>query len=375
MSNDLLHADGLGENVVCTDGIIFLGVWDENVLHSNVKGSVLSDDLNKTVAILPYDTEVMEQICSLSIVREEAVYNVEKLDIPEQNNFEKIISADQKYKDTIFRRLFKEKPEALSLYNALNDTKYADPNELEIVTLENAIYMNVKNDLAFLLDSTLNMYEHQSTYAPNMPLRSLIYVASEYQKLIDNRSMHSERPLKLPTPKFVVFYNGMEKRPEKEILKLSDLFQIPSNNPQLELQVLVLNINNGYNEELKAQCKTLREYMLYIDKVRCFRTEKKLSLEEAVNQAITECLKEGVLTDFLNKNRREIVGISIFEYDEERELELLKKDQFEYGMERGREQGIQFALISLVKKGIITIADAAKDADLSPEEFKQLLSQ
>ena len=103
MSNDLLLVDELGENDVCTDGIIFLGVWDENVLHSNVKGSVLSDDLNKTVAILPYDTEVMEQICSLSIVREEAVYNVEKLYIPEQNNFEKIISADQKYKDTIFR--------------------------------------------------------------------------------------------------------------------------------------------------------------------------------------------------------------------------------------------------------------------------------
>ena len=339
MSNNLLHADRLGENDVCTEGIIFLGVWDENVLHSNVKGSVLSDDLNKTVAILPYDTEVMEQICSLSIVREEAVYNVEKSDIPEKNNFEKLISADQKYKDTIFRRLFKEKSEALSLYNALNDTKYADPNELEIVTLENAIYMNVKNDLAFLLDSTLNMYEHQSTYAP----------------------------------KFVVFYNGMEKRPEKEILKLSDLYEISSDTPQLELQVLVLNINNGYNEELKAQCKTLREYMLYIDKVRCFRTEKKLSLEEAVNQAITECLKEGVLTDFLNKNRREIVGISIFEYDEERELELLKKDQFEYGMEKGMERGIRFTLIGLVQDGLLTVHEAAKRAKMSLEEFEKLL--
>ena len=97
MSNDLLLVDELGENDVCTDGIIFLGVWDENVLHSNVKGSVLSDDLNKTVAILPYDTEVMGQICPLSIVREEAVYNVEKSDIPEKNNFEKLISADPKY--------------------------------------------------------------------------------------------------------------------------------------------------------------------------------------------------------------------------------------------------------------------------------------
>ena len=373
MSNDLLHADGLGENDVCTDVIIILGVWDENVLHSNVKGSVLSDDLNKTVAILPYDTEVMGQICSLSIVREEAVYNVEKLDIPEQNNFEKIISADQKYKDTIFRRLFKEKSEALSLYNALNDTKYADPNELEIVTLENAIYMNVKNDLAFLLDSTLNMYEHQSTYAPNMPLRNLIYVTSEYQKLVDKHSLFSERPIKIPTPRFVVFYNGMETRPEREILKLSDLYEVPSANPELELQVLVLNINDGYNEELKAQCKTLREYMIYVDKVRYYQNQKKLSLKKAVDKAIQECLKEGILTEFLRKNRSEIVGISIFEYDEE----LLKKDQFEYGMEcgikQGIERGIQFALIGLVKKGVLTITDAAEEANMSTDDFEKLL--
>lgn len=169
----------------------------------------------------------------------------------------------------------------------------------------------------------------------------------------------------------------MEKRPEKEILKLSDLYEISSDTPQLELQVLVLNINNGYNEELKAQCKTLREYMLYIDKVRCFRTEKKLSLEEAVNQAITECLKEGVLTDFLNKNRREIVGISIFEYDEERELELLKKDQFEYGLEKGMERGmlhgIQFTLVGLVQDGLLPVSEAAKRAEMSLEEFEKLL--
>ena len=363
MSNDLLLADIVGKKDACVCGIFLLGIWDGNMFPQRKHNK----DFSKQE------------------VREESAYYHEKSDFSKHENNPNSVSVDKKYKDTVFRMIFKEKPEALSLYNALNDTHYTDCNKLEIVTLENAIYMNVKNDLAFLLDSTLNMYEHQSTYAVNMPLRSLIYVASEYQKLIDNRSMHSERPLKLPTPKFVVFYNGKKKRPEREILKLSDLYEIPSDNPQLELQVLVLNINQGCNEDLKKKCKTLHEYMLYIDKIRYYRNRKKMSLEEAVNKSITECLKEDILTDFLNKNRREIVGLSIFEYDEEKELELLKKDQFEYGMEkgiekgmakgmeRGREQGIHFTLIGLVKDGLLSIHEAAKRADMSENDFETLM--
>lgn len=187
------------------------------------------------------------------------------------------------------------------------------------------------------------MYEHQSTYAPNMPLRSLIYVASEYQKLINHKSLDSDRPIRIPTPKFVVFYNGKEKRPEQEILKLSDLYETKPSDPELELKVLVLNINKGYNEALKSDCKTLQEYMLYVDKVRRYTRTIPWNLEEAVNKAINECLKENILTDFLMKNRREIVGLSIFEYDEE----LFKKDQFEYGM----EQGISKIILSCLNAG------------------------
>ena len=351
MSNDLLLADSVGKKVARMSGIFLLGVWDGNKLPQK-----------KHIEDFPNHE-----------VREESAYYHENSDFSKQQNNPNSVSVDKKYKDTVFRMLFKEKPQALSLYNALNNTHYTDSDKLEIVTLENAIYMNVKNDLAFLLDSTLNMYEHQSTYAPNIPLRSLIYVASEYQKLIDNRSMHSERPLKLPTPKFIVFYNGKKKRPEREILKLSDLYEIPSTNPQLELQVLVQNINKGYNEELKKQCKTLHEYMLYIDKVRYYRNQKNMSLEEAVNQSISECLKEGILTDFLNKNRRELVGLSIFEYDEEKELELLKKDPFEYGVECGMAQGIHFTLIGLVQDGLLSIHEAAKRADMSENDFETLM--
>ena len=207
-------------------------------------------------------------------------------------------TPNRKYKDTMVRLLFKEKHSALSLYNALNGTTHKDEEEMEIVTLENAIYINVKNDLAFVLDSNLNLYEHQSTYNPNMPLRDLIYVAKEFQKFVDSHSLYSEKPVVLPYPKFVVFYNGVDERPEKEILKLSDLYNAAEDlkdNPELELKVMVLNINRGYNEDLKRKCPILMEYMQYVDKVRHYKEEEKMDLQDVVEYAINDCIKEGIL--------------------------------------------------------------------------------
>ena len=137
---------------------------------------------------------------------------------------EKEILIVRNYKDTVFRKLFNDRKELLSLYNAMNGSSYENPDELEIVTLDNAIYMGVKNDLAFLIDFHLNLYEHQSTWNPNMPVRFLQYVAKEYEKLLNNHRLYAGKTLKLPAPHFVVFYNGLEKRPEKEILKLSSSF-------------------------------------------------------------------------------------------------------------------------------------------------------
>ena len=95
--------------------------------------------------------------------------------------------ANRKYKDTIFRMLFSDKKNLLSLYNALNGKNYSDCAQLEIVTLENAIYMSMKNDLAFILDLALFLWEHQSTYNPNIPLRDLMYIAKEYEKYIKEK--------------------------------------------------------------------------------------------------------------------------------------------------------------------------------------------
>lgn len=103
----------------------------------------------------------------------------------------KVPAANRNYKDTIFRMLFSDRESLLSLYNAVNKRNYTNPDDLEIVTLENAIYMGMKNDLAFILDMTLYLYEHQSTVNPNIPLRDLFYIAAEYQKLIDRKSLYS----------------------------------------------------------------------------------------------------------------------------------------------------------------------------------------
>lgn len=131
------------------------------------------------------------------------------------------VTVNREYKDTIFRMLFSDKQNLLSLYNAMNGTGYNQPEALEIVTLENAIYMNMKNDLAFILDFHLYLYEHQASYNPNMPLRDFFYISNEYQMLVDKKSLYSSTIQKIPTPKFVVFYNGTQKAEEAEVISMS----------------------------------------------------------------------------------------------------------------------------------------------------------
>ncbi|MDD3254095.1 MAG: hypothetical protein PHV18_16305 [Lachnospiraceae bacterium] len=219
------------------------------------------------------------------------------------------------YKDTIFRMLYKDKQNLLSLYNAVNRTHYTDVEELVIVTLENAIYLGYKNDLAFLIGDFMNLYEQQSTYNPNMPLRMLLYVASEYERLIRNRSLYTAKLQKIPTPRFIIFYNGQDKQVEQEVQKLSSAFLKPMEDPELELKVTLYNINVGHNQELLEQCRTLAEYAQYVSKVRNYAM--RMSIGDAVSLAVNECIREDILADFLRENKAEVVKMSIFEYDKE----------------------------------------------------------
>ena len=233
------------------------------------------------------------------------------------------IKVERMYKDKLFRFVFKEKDKLLSLYNAVNKSNDTNPDDLEIVTLENAVYMNMKNDLAFLIGDWLNIYEHQSTVNPNMPLRSLIYVAKEYEKLVAEKSLYSTVQIKLPTPKFIVFYNGTKKQPEQYVQQLSDSYMKAMESVDLELSVTVYNINYGCNTELLEACQTLNEYSICVDRIRQYI--KILPLEKAVDRAIDECIKEGILREFLQKYRAEARAVCIFEYDEQKEVEKIKR--------------------------------------------------
>ncbi|MGN0305898.1 MAG: hypothetical protein ACI4D2_07065 [Lachnospiraceae bacterium] len=263
------------------------------------------------------------------------------------------VPINKRYKDTIFRMLFREKKELLSLYNALNNSSYENENELEVVTLESAVYLGMKNDLAFILGYQMHLYEHQSTPSPNMPLRNLFYVSQEYQKLIEENKeiIYSSVLAKIPAPRFVVLYNGKAYQPECQILRLSDLYQQREENPMLELQVLMLNINRGNNEFLKDSCNTLKEYMLYVDKVRFYTDKEGLHLAEAVNKAVDECIKDGILADFLKKNRAEVMLVSLFEYDEEETRKKLIEIEAGEARRKGYAQGQEEGHMAGLKEG------------------------
>ena len=259
----------------------------------------------------------------------------------------KQLTTNRNYKDTIFRMLFSDRKNLLSLYNAVSGAHYEDPEKLEIITLENAIYMGMKNDLAFIIDTDLFLYEHQSTYNPNMPLRDLFYISSEYQKLVDKKSLYSSVLQKIPAPQFIVFYNGTEKEKDSWVNHLSEAFENLFGAPKLELEVLTININEGHNPELMEQCQTLKEYAQYVNCVR--RYAKKFELNEAVKLAVDECIRNNILSEFLRANKSEVISMSIFEYDKEEEERKLRKAEYEAGVAAGMKAGVSKGKI-LAKK-------------------------
>ena len=287
-------------------------------------------------------------------------------------------AANRNYKDTVFRMLFSDRKNLLSLYNAVNQSNYKNPEDLEIVTLENAIYMGIKNDLAFIMDTNLYLYEHQSTYNPNMPLRDLFYICSEYQKLVDKKSLFSSTLQKIPAPNFIEFYNGSTVISDCTELRLSSAFECLTGQPKLELIVTVLNVNEGHNADLMQHCSMLKEYSQYVARVRHYASD--MPLNEAVKHAVDECIREGILTEFLTRNRNEVISMSIFEYDKELEEKKLRKAEFEAGREagltEGKTLGYESAALEIAKRMLqsnkFSLDEIANFSGLSIDEIKKL---
>ena len=279
--------------------------------------------------------------------------------------------VNRKYKDTLFRFIFRDKKDLLELYNAVNDTEYKDPDDLEINTLENVIYLKMKNDLSFLLGASMNLYEHQSTWNPNMPLRGLFYFAELYQRHVDSHGYRLTGSGRIPLPfaNYVVFYNGLEQEEESMELRLSDGFegQKEGSVPCLECMVKVLNINSGQNRELMEKCRRLWEYAEFIQKIRQ-NLQKGMVLEEAVEHAITDCLEHGILTDVLRKGQMEVRNMLLEEYDEKADREYLKKEAREEGKGIEREKNFE-VYEGMIRDGIVSIEQIAERIGDNKEEF------
>ena len=252
------------------------------------------------------------------------------------------MTGNREYKSDVFSMLLEDKKNALLLYNALNDSNYTNPDDVEICTLERGISLTVRNDASFVIDSSLNIYEHQSTVCPNMPLRSLIYVANHLEKRIklQRLNLFGHTLVKIPTPKFIVFYNGKENQPEKYEYKLSDCFEKETDYPQLELKCIVYNINKGNNAELLNRCGFLKDYMIFIDYVRYYYDKDNMNLADAIEHAINRCIDEDVLKEFLINRREEVAKVTNLDFTFERQIELEREEAENKGLLRGREEGM-----------------------------------
>ena len=285
--------------------------------------------------------------------------------------------ANMKYKDRVFRMIFgyeKYKENLLELFNALNDTNYTNPDDLEINTLDDVFYMKMKNDVSCIIDNRIAIYEHQSTWSYNMPLRGFRYTAELYNKLIYEQDLdvYRRKMIKIPTPQYVVFYNGIERRAEKEILRLSDSFIMPCSEVEYEWTATVYNINDGHNKDLMNKCKILQEYATMVAKIREFR-QKGCDLDMAIEEAIEYCLTHEVLKDFLLEHKSEVADMLRMEYDEARTMNHLKEDYYEEGVKdgkmRGEAIGVMKAKVSLICRNLSAGITAEQIAEFMGEDI------
>ena len=284
------------------------------------------------------------------------------------------------YKDRVFRMLFKDKKRLLELYNALNDTHYTNVEDLSVNTLENAVFIKMKNDISFIIDYNMCLFEHQSTYCPNMPLRGFFYFADLYKKLIKDVDLSISRHIKIPTPHYVVFYNGSEKKEEEFIQRLSDAFEDHSDGC-IELTVRTLNINYGHNNALLKKSPALYGYSYFVAAVR--KNLKEMSLQESAARAVDECIKKNILKDFFLEQKSEVIAMSIYEYNEEYVRKALYEDGEENGYRKGEVIGYQkgekigkaetliYTIESVMQNFHVNLQEACEGAGISIEKYQE----
>ena len=278
------------------------------------------------------------------------------------------------YKDRLFRFIFGSMDNVeniLSLYNALNGTNYDDPADLMITTLEDVIYVGMKNDVSFLISSYLSLWEQQSSYNPNMPLRGLMYFGELYSGYIETNSLnlYGSKLLQIPTPQYVVFYNGEHDAEPIQKLRLSDSFIHRDESGDFEWTATMYNLNKGKNDFLMERCKPLKDYMTLVQYIR-ENLNHGMTVETAVDEAVKKCISENVMKEFLIKHRAEVKNMCITEYNEKTFVDGIRAEGIAEGIAEGSlEKGLT-VYYNLLKRGF-TKEDALAIADIPESAVKE----
>lgn len=283
--------------------------------------------------------------------------------------------TNRKIRDTVFCHYMSTEQHLFELGNALKGTQHTDPSSISINTLDGSFYSNIKNDISFLMDNLMVvLIEHQTTINPNMPLRFLSYVDELFRRYTQpqQKKIYSSELVKLPTPNFYVFYDGDDNSFDSYTLRLSDAFEISSNN--LELTVNVYNLATGKSKALKNLCQPLNEYSIFSNKYKDFR-KQNLTIDESVREATHYCLENNIMYDYLKNNESEVISMFGFEWNEKEEREAL----LEAGEARGEARGITIgeargrlmALKELVLDGTVSLKTASQKAGMSIDSFKK----
>ena len=282
------------------------------------------------------------------------------------------VTINRSYKDRLFKIIFEDKKELLSLYNALTGKNYQNPDELEINTIDDVIYMHLKNDMSFILDDWQNLFEQQSTFNPNQPLRGFFYFADLYKVKYFGKKIYSTRLLKIPTPQYIVFYNGTANMPDKKELRLSDAFQQPTEQPDIEVVAHMLNINYGHNKELMERCQKLKEYAQFIDIIRHYlRENEHWTNEQAISKAIDDCIQNNILRDILQKERLRVMASILSEFDEVGYKEMIRQEAYEDAYEEAYKEAYEEG----VEYGVKTLIEFVQDIGYSKEDTTTLAKQ
>ena len=247
--------------------------------------------------------------------------------------------VNREYKDRVFKFIFgnpENKEWTLSLYNAVNGSDYSNPDDIQFNTIDDAVYMSMKNDVSFIILNEMNLWEHQSSFNPNMPMRFLTYGTQLYEQYTASSGYYkfSRKLQPLPKPNCICFYNGTAEQPERSILKLSDAF---GGEGDIEVKVTMLNVNFGKNRELMEVCQPLREYAWMVDRVREHQRVLQ-NLEAAVDVTIDEMPTSFVIRKLIESHRAGVKRMFLTEYDEEKMKEQERKEAYADGVEDANQK-------------------------------------